>query len=177
MKSIDFPKTPTILTKGERVVAGIPFIGTYDDFKLDSKGRLSIPAKWRDRLGKLFYMVAVTVKGCRCATLYPEAEYLKLVAKTQCGTEGEIYDAEKELYSKTEECTLDAQGRFTLDRRLKELSLLENNTTVILEGNGSTIEIWNQEQYNKIHGTFDPALGVFDLIDRAHARRKESDDE
>ena len=47
------------------------FVGTLDGYKLDSKGRLSVPTKWRERLGKEFYMVAVTVRGCKCLTLYP----------------------------------------------------------------------------------------------------------
>lgn len=31
------------------------FVGTYMDQKLDSKGRLSVPAKWRERLGTEFF--------------------------------------------------------------------------------------------------------------------------
>ena len=45
------------------------FVGTLDGYKLDSKGRLSVPTKWRERLGKEFYMVAVTVRSCKCLTL------------------------------------------------------------------------------------------------------------
>ena len=31
------------------------FVGTLDGYKLDSKGRLSVPTKWGERLGKEFY--------------------------------------------------------------------------------------------------------------------------
>ena len=131
--------------KGGRAV--IIFAGTYFNFKLDSKGRLSVPTKWRERLGRDFYMVAVTVKGCKCITLYPTSEFEKVYEKTQHGTENQMYDTSKELLSKTEECTMDSQGRFTLNQRLKEMSLLSNDSEVILEGNGGSIEIWNNEEY------------------------------
>lgn len=65
--------------KGGRAV--IIFAGTYFNFKLDSKGRLSVPTKWRERLGRDFYMVAVTVKGCKCITLYPTSEFEKVYEK------------------------------------------------------------------------------------------------
>ena len=143
------------------------FAGTYPNFKLDSKGRLSIPVKWRERLGRDFYMVAVTVKGCKCMTLYPTEEFEKIYMKTQQATENDTYDVTKELLSKTEEGNLDAQGRFTLNQRLKEMSLLSNDSEVILEGNGGSIEIWNSEEYDKMHSKFDPNVGVYDLMDRA----------
>lgn len=57
------------------------FVGTYENYKLDGKGRLSVPVKWRERLGRDFYMVAVTVKGCKCITLYPIEEFEKPTVK------------------------------------------------------------------------------------------------
>ena len=62
-------KITSKFTKGAEVMR--LFVGTLDGYKLDSKGRLSVPTKWRERLGKEFYMVAVTVRGCKCLTLYP----------------------------------------------------------------------------------------------------------
>lgn len=145
------------------------FAGTLYNFKLDSKGRLSVPTKWRERLGRDFYMVAVTVKGCQCITLYPTEEFEKLYESTQRGSENQRYDTSKELLRKTEECTMDSQGRFTLNQRLKEMALLSNDSDVIYEGNGRSIEIWNPEQYEKMQQTFDPNIGVYDLMDRANS--------
>lgn len=69
------------------------FVGTLDGYKLDSKGRLSIPTKWRERLGKEFYMVAVTVRGCKCLTLYPVDHFEETYESMQIGTENQKYDA------------------------------------------------------------------------------------
>lgn len=144
------------------------FVGTLDNYKLDSKGRLSIPTKWRERLGKEFYMVAVTVKGCQCLTLYPVDVFEEVYEKMQQGTENQKYEVTKDFFSRAEEGTLDAQGRFTVNQRLKNLSKLTNESEVIFEGNGRTIEIWNSEEFEKMQQTFDTSLGIYDLMDKVN---------
>ena len=147
------------------------FVGTLDNYKLDSKGRLSVPTKWRERLGKEFYMVAVTVKGCKCITLYPIEEFELTYANMQKGTENQKYETSKDFLRNAEECTLDAPGRFTLNQRLKELALLANDSDVIFEGNGKTIEIWNCSEFDKMQKTFDSSLGIYDLMDKVNASK------
>lgn len=144
------------------------FVGRIDNIKLDSKGRLSVPTKWRERLGRDFYMVAVTVKGCKCITLYPTQEFEATYENMQQGTENDKYMTSKDFLRNAEECTLDAQGRFTLNQRLKELALLSNESEVIYEGNGKTIEIWNKEEFRKMDETFDSNLGIYDLMDKVN---------
>lgn len=143
------------------------FVGTLDNYKLDSKGRLSVPKKWHERLGKEFYMVAVTVKGCKCLTLYPVDEFERVYEQMQNGSENQKYEAVKGLFSNAEEGVLDAQGRFTVDQRLKELCELQNGNEVIFEGNGRTIEIWSQDEFKKMNDTFDSSIGIYDLMDKA----------
>ena len=89
------------------------FVGTLDGYKLDSKGRLSVPTKWRERLGKEFYMVAVTVRGCKCLTLYPVEHFEATYDAMQQGTENQKYDATTSFLDNAEEGVLDAQGRFS----------------------------------------------------------------
>ncbi len=144
------------------------FVGTLYNYKLDSKGRLSVPTKWRERLGKEFYMVAVTVKGCKCITLYPMEEFELTYNNMQRGTENQKYETSKDFLRNAEECTLDAQGRFTLNQRLKELAFLANDSDVIFEGNGKTIEIWNTAEFDKMQSTFDSSLGIYDLMDKVN---------
>lgn len=148
-------------------------VGTLDNYKLDSKGRLSIPTKWRERLGKEFYMVAVTVKGCHCLTLYPTDVFNEMVDKIQVGTENEKYAITKELFRRSEEATLDAQGRFTVNQRLKKMCGLENETEIVFEGNGNSIEVWNLEEFDKMQSTFDESLGFYDLMDKANASKED----
>lgn len=141
------------------------FVGTLDGYKLDSKGRLSIPTKWRERLGKEFYMVGVTVRGCKCLTLYPVDYFEEIYESVQVGTENQKYDITTALFDNAEEGALDAQGRFTVNQRLKEAALLENASTVVFKGKGKIIEIWNTEEYDKIYNSYDHTQGVYDLMD------------
>ena len=141
------------------------FVGTLDNYKLDSKGRLSIPTKWRERLGREFYMAAVTVRGCKCLTLYPVDHFEEIYESMQVGTENQKYDITTTLFDNAEEGALDAQGRFTVNQRLKQAALLENASTVVFKGKGKVIEIWNTEEYEKIYNSYDHTQGVYDLMD------------
>ena len=124
------------------------FVGTYMDQKLDSKGRLSVPAKWRERLGTEFFMVCMNLRGSTCIKLYPQDEFMHCVEALDDGTANEVYEKNKIFFSNAEECTLDAQGRFTLNARLKDYAGMENGSTVIMQGHKRTIEIWTNEGFN-----------------------------
>lgn len=141
------------------------FVGTLENYKLDSKGRLSIPTKWRERLGKDFYMVAVTVQGCKCLTLYPVEVFENMYMQMQRGTANQQYIMAKDFFSKAEEGNLDAQGRFTVNQRLKELSYLTNESSVVFQGSGKTIEIWNSSEFEKMQETINSDKGILDLMD------------
>ncbi len=141
-------------------------VGTLEGYKLDSKGRLSIPTKWRERLGKEFYMVAVTVRECKCLTLYPVEFFEETYEAMQNGSENQKYDATTSFLDNAEEAVLDAQGRFTVNQRLKEAAMLTNETTVVFKGKGKFIEIWNTDEYEKIYNTYDHSQGIYDLMDK-----------
>ena len=148
------------------------FAGTLDGYKLDSKGRLSIPTRWRERLGREFYMAVVTVRGCNCLTLYPVEHFEEIYESMQIGTENEKYDITTSLFDNAEEAVLDAQGRFTVNQRLKEAALLENASTVVFKGKGKIIEIWNNDEYEKIYNSYDHSQGVYDLMDKVKTKKE-----
>ena len=86
----------------------------------------------------------------------------------QRGTENQKYATSKDFLRNAEECSLDAQGRFTLNQRLKKLALLENECDIVYEGNGETIEIWEPSEFAKMNETFDSSLGIYDLMDKVN---------
>lgn len=145
------------------------FVGTHFDCKLDSKGRLSIPVKWRERLGTEFYMVSVIIRGSRCLKLYPPDEFMAEVEKMDNGTENQKYEINKVFFAQAEEGFLDAQGRFTLNNRLKESAGLANDTTVILQGHKKTIEIWDNDEYSRMYGGINANASLLDMIDHVKA--------
>ena len=75
------------------------FVGTYMDQKLDSKGRLSVPAKWRERLGTEFFMVCMNLRGSTCIKLYPQDEFMHCVEALDDGTANEVYEKNKIFFS------------------------------------------------------------------------------
>ncbi len=151
------------------------FVGTLEGYKLDSKGRLSVPTKWRERLGKEFYMVAVTVRGCKCLTLYPVDYFEETFELMQRGTENQKYDITTVFLDDAEEGTLDSQGRFTVNQRLKEASELTNDSTVVFKGKGKVFEIWNEDEYKKMYNSYDHSQGVYDLMDKVKANSEENE--
>lgn len=84
----------------------------------------------------------------------------------QQGTENQKYDATTSFLDNAEEGVLDAQGRFTVNQRLKEASALTNESTVVFKGKGAVIEIWNTDEYEKIYNTYDHTQGIYDLMDK-----------
>ena len=69
----------------------------------------------------------------------------------QQGTENQKYDATTSFLDNAEEGVLDAQGRFTVNQRLKEAAALTNESTVVFKGKGEVIEIWNTDEYERIY--------------------------
>ncbi|MCD7722500.1 MAG: hypothetical protein LUH82_00920 [Clostridiales bacterium] len=143
------------------------FVGTLDEYKLDTKGRLSVPVKWRERLGSEFYIVRLQIKGCSFLSLYPVDAFNALYERMSYGTENQKYDVLTSFFSMAEEAKLDAQGRFTVNQRLKELGHLEDNNPILFIGHGETIEIWNVDEREKFMQTTDSTQGLLDLMDKA----------
>ena len=90
------------------------FSGTYQN-SLDSKGRVVIPAKFRDELGEGF----VITKGLdSCLFVFPASEWLifrdKLKKVPLTSREGRAFT--RYFFASATECDMDKQGR----RRLSE---------------------------------------------------------
>lgn len=140
-------------------------IGTAENYKLDSKGRLSLPTKWRERLGKEFCTTVVKVHGYKCLTLYPEEKFVAMYEAMQQGSENLNYDTIAEFTDFAEETVLDAQGRFTVNQRQKAEVGMSNETTVLFKGRGDSIEIWDTEIFKQMQKNKN-GDGIFDLMDR-----------
>ena len=115
------------------------FMGTYRP-KLDEKGRLFLPAKFRDRLAE---GVVVTKGQEHCLVVWPPEVFDREADRAQ----------EKPLTSKTargyarmffaggDETVPDKQGRIGVSAALREYAGLEREVVVI--GVRDRLEIWN----------------------------------
>lgn len=119
------------------------FIGEYQH-NIDEKGRLAVPAKFRQQLKN----GAVITKGLdKCLFLYPAAEWKKLADKL---VNMSINQAKSRAYVRmlltgAFEVKFDVQGRINLPDNLIKFSGLKKKAVVA--GLYNRIEIWNDRSW------------------------------
>ncbi|NLL48964.1 MAG: division/cell wall cluster transcriptional repressor MraZ [Firmicutes bacterium] len=119
------------------------FMGEYQH-GLDAKGRLIIPAKFRQELGG----GAVITRGLdNCLFLFPQAEWgiLEEKLRTLPLTKRDARQFVRFLFSGATECEMDKQGRIILPPNLREFAAIDKDVVVI--GVSSRIEIWSKERW------------------------------
>lgn len=111
---------------------------------IDPKGRLIIPAKFREGLGEKF----VATKGLdNCLFVYPMDEWKVLEQKLKSlpFTRADARSFVRFFFSGATECELDKQGRILLPSNLREYAKLDKD--VVLLGVSSRVEIWSKEHW------------------------------
>ncbi len=119
------------------------FMGEYQH-TLDTKGRLIIPARFREELGAS----AVITRGLdNCLFLFPLMEWqvLEDKLKTLPLTKATARQFVRFFFSGATECELDKQGRISLPQNLRDYATIEKDATVI--GVTNRIEIWSTEKW------------------------------
>lgn len=123
-------------------------IGEYRH-SLDTKKRVSIPAKMRRDLGEQ----AVITRGLdSCLYVYPKAEWEKLVQKLSdlpMGTSS-TRSFVRLMLSGATEVELDQLGRILIPDYLKEHAGLEK--AVVMVGVHPKLEIWNSRTWDEYKG-------------------------
>lgn len=121
------------------------FTGEYFH-TFDSKGRVIIPAKFREELGESFFLG----KGFdNCLFVYPNSEWEVFLdeLKKLSVLSNEQRKFTRKLLSGFIECSMDKQGRILLPPNLREYSRLKDEAVVI--GVLNRIEIWNKKDWDK----------------------------
>ena len=114
-------------------------MGTYTP-KLDDKGRLFLPAKFRDRLAE---GLVVTQGQENCLVVWPSdvfaAEAERAAARPMTNRAARSYA--RVLFAGGEETTPDKQGRISIPPMLRTYAGLDRDVAVI--GAGTRVEIWD----------------------------------
>ena len=116
------------------------FMGEYNH-TIDAKGRLIVPAKYREQLGDEF----VITKGLDgCLFVYGNADWEILEKKLTSlpVTNANARKLTRFFLAGATVCEVDRQGRILLPSVLRDFAGLEKE--VVLVGVGSRIEIWNK---------------------------------
>lgn len=117
------------------------FLGEYKH-TIDSKGRLFIPAKLREKLGEVF----VFSRGLdNCICVYPMDEWERFTAKIDELPMAKERHVRRFFYSGAYEGNVDLQGRVSLSQQYRTLANLKKD--VVIVGNRSHLEIWSAEAW------------------------------
>ncbi len=115
------------------------FLGTHHP-RLDEKGRLILPAKFRDRLAS---GLVVTRGQERCLYVFPMEEFVQVAQDLRAApvTSKAARDYLRVFLSGASDEIPDKQGRVTIPANLREYAGLGRECTVI--GAGSRLEVWD----------------------------------
>ena len=118
-------------------------IGQYQH-SIDAKGRLFIPAKFREELGETFY---VTIGLDGCLSVYSDTKWASLIEKVEALPLSKARSM-RTLFANAAKCEPDAQGRILIPAKLREYAKLEKE--VIITGASRCVELWNPERWAPI---------------------------
>ena len=120
-------------------------IGEYEH-SLDAKGRLIMPAKFREDLGEKF----IITKGLDgCLFVFSSTEWTKFEEKlaTLPISNKDARAFTRFFFAGAMDCELDKQGRFLISSNLREFAGLTKDVKII--GMNSRVEIWSKEKWTE----------------------------
>ncbi|HVX43809.1 MAG TPA: division/cell wall cluster transcriptional repressor MraZ [Mycobacteriales bacterium] len=115
------------------------FLGTHHP-RLDDKGRLILPAKFREALAE---GVVVTKGQERCLFVFPMAEFERVTQALSSApvTQRAVRDYSRVFFASASDELPDKQGRITIPAPLREYAGLGKECVVI--GANTRVEIWD----------------------------------
>jgi MraZ protein len=118
-------------------------MGTFTP-RLDDKGRLFLPAKFRDQLSE---GLVVTRGQERCLTVWPMGAFQQLAGQAQEApvTDKAVRDYTRLLFAGASDDQPDKQGRLSIPPMLREYASLTKDVIVI--GVGNRLEIWDAQRW------------------------------
>lgn len=119
------------------------FMGEYAH-SIDAKGRIILPAKFRDELGSHF----VVTRGLEgCLSVYTMEAWLTIAnsMKKLKASKENVRAFKRFLFGSAAEVEFDKQGRILIPSTLREYAKLTKDVTVL--GTGDKIELWDTAAY------------------------------
>lgn len=119
------------------------FIGEYHH-TIDEKGRIIIPAKFREELGNNF----IITRGIEnCLFVYSEENWAKITDKLNSlpFTKKDARTFNRFFMSGATNVELDKQGRVNISKPLIDYASLLKDCVII--GTGDRLEVWSQESW------------------------------
>lgn len=132
-------------------------IGEYKH-TLDTKKRLSLPAKFRKQLGK---HIVITRGLDNCLFVYPQKELERFLVKLK---ELSVGQADTRGFNRfilggAVDVEIDSLGRILIPDFLKNFAKLK--TTVVLIGVNDRVEIWDEKAWEEYRAGIEKGANVF----------------
>ncbi|ETK36384.1 division/cell wall cluster transcriptional repressor MraZ [Microbispora corallina] len=120
------------------------FLGTHQP-RLDDKGRLFLPAKYREELAE---GLVITKGQERCLYVFPVEEFQRITEalRTAPVTAKAVRDYSRVFFASASDETPDKQGRITIPQSLRQYAGLERDCVVI--GANTRLEIWDAQAWD-----------------------------
>ncbi|MBA7630737.1 Transcriptional regulator MraZ [subsurface metagenome] len=121
------------------------FLGEFE-YKLDEKGRVPVPPKFRGLL-KAGVVLSPGVEGC--ITVYPIKEWEKLAATLTAGalSPSKLRMLKRAVFSTAFSLKIDGQGRIALPTPLKQHAEIVSEVVII--GANNYLELWNKVRWGE----------------------------
>jgi MraZ protein len=130
--------------------------GTYFP-KLDDKGRLTLPAKYREQFAD---GVVVTRVQEGCLAVYDVETFDSLDARfeARATSEADVRAYQRWLNSGSHDDVPDRQGRITLPAPLRAFAGLDHDVVVL--GAGDRVEVWEPERWQQQSAQLDEVFST-----------------
>ncbi len=114
---------------------------------IDLKGRISIPAKFREILSEKYDDRVILTNFDRCLVAYPFEEWRSLEEKigSLSMIKKEVKAFQRFFISGATECPIDKLGRILIPPTLRVYGRLEKD--VVFAGRGKMFEVWSRERW------------------------------
>ncbi len=118
------------------------FLGT-SNHNVDSKGRIVLPAKFREELGETFYIARGF--GNPCVQVMSSEQFERISRNIMELPADKAMALQYTFTASAAEVTPNASGRVMIPQTLREFAGLDGETLVI--GMNNRIEIWNKSRF------------------------------
>lgn len=121
-----------------------------NNVKLDAKGRMAIPTRYRERLqDRCGGQLVVTVDRDHCLLMYPLPDWEEIERKLVKlpSFNAQARRLQRLLVGHATEIEMDSHGRVLLPPPLREFASLDKSAVML--GQGNKFEIWDEASWNE----------------------------
>lgn len=119
------------------------FLGDHNH-NVDEKGRMFLPAKFRNDLGKT---IVITKGFDNCLYVFPMQTWIEFaqgLAKMM-DSQQDVRKLQRLYIGRAVECDVDKQGRIVIPPKLRELVGIKNAVTIV--GMMNKLEVWDTDAF------------------------------